>query len=204
MAKGQNMSRYQKGIVKRYYENKDTIMIQKLGEIVSDLYVSFDNANKSLKLWERAAAALVNTQVDPVRMAEVLKERNVEGLAKLVSELAGAPSQKSPSAAPPTAQPPPKASPPAHSPQAPPAKAVGEPTAPEQLKRAMKAFRKRMKLTRLDAESELSRSPLSSGKKSAIVAIQPPNQFPNEVWEELVRQGQLKSAGRGFYQLPDS
>ena len=37
----------------------------------------------------------------------------------------------------------------------------------------------------------------------SIVGIQPPDQFPNAVWEELVRQGRLKSAGRGFYQLAE-
>ncbi len=52
----------------------------------------------------------------------------------------------------------------------------------EQLKQALKAFKKRLKLTRLDAESELSRSPLTSGKVSGIVAIvatikPPPRRF---------------------------
>ncbi len=69
------------------------------------------------------------------------------------------------------------------------------------LKRAMKAFRKRLKLTRLGEESKLGRSPLTSGKKSSVVAIMPPNQYPREVWDELVRLGRLKNAGTGFYEL---
>lgn len=69
------------------------------------------------------------------------------------------------------------------------------------LKRAMKAFRKRLKLTRLGEESKLSRSPLTSGKKSSVVAIMPPHQYPREVWDELVRLGRLKGAGSGFYEL---
>lgn len=76
------------------------------------------------------------------------------------------------------------------------------PPSPEQLKSAMKAFRKRLKLTKLDDESRLnSRNPMSSGKKSEISAIMPPREFPREVWEELVRQGKLKSAGGSFYEL---
>jgi hypothetical protein len=71
----------------------------------------------------------------------------------------------------------------------------------ENLKAALKAFKKRLKLTRLDEESNLTRSPMSSGRGSAIVAIQPPNQFPLAVWEELVRQGKLKRAGGGTYEL---
>jgi hypothetical protein len=77
-----------------------------------------------------------------------------------------------------------------------------QPPTPEQLKSALKAFRKRLKLTRLDDESRLnSRNPMSSGKKSEISAIMPPREFPREVWEELVRQGKLKDSGGGFYQL---
>ncbi len=79
-----------------------------------------------------------------------------------------------------------------------PANASG-PTA-EELKKALKAFRKRLKLTRLDEESKLSKSPLSKGP-SSIVAISPPNQFPQAVWDELVRQGKLKKMAEGTYGL---
>jgi hypothetical protein len=71
----------------------------------------------------------------------------------------------------------------------------------EQLKQAFKAFKKRLKLTRLDAESQISGSPLTSGRDSGIVAIQPPNDFPQAVWDELVKQGRLKPAGHGTYEL---
>ena len=75
------------------------------------------------------------------------------------------------------------------------------PPSKEQLKHAFKAFKKRLKLTRLDAESQISGSPLTSGRDSGIVAIQPPNDFPQAVWDELVKQGRLKPAGHGTYEL---
>lgn len=78
----------------------------------------------------------------------------------------------------------------------------GTPTADE-LKKAYKAFKKRLKLTRLDEESNLGGGPMSSGRKSDIVAITPPNQFAPAVWDELVRQGKLKKAGHGMYGLVD-
>jgi hypothetical protein len=84
---------------------------------------------------------------------------------------------------------------------------MSEPTPPtdqptkEQLKAALKAFKKRLKLSRLDEESKLGRSPTTKGADSGIVAITPPNQFPAEIWEELVKQGKLKRAGRGMYEL---
>ncbi len=77
------------------------------------------------------------------------------------------------------------------------------PPDPADVKRAMKAFRKRLKLTRLNEESKLGRNPLTSGKKSQVVAIMPPRQYPVEVWQELVRQGRLKDTGSGFYELMD-
>ena len=70
----------------------------------------------------------------------------------------------------------------------------------EELKRAMKAFKKRLKLTRLDDESRLGYGPMSGGGGSSVVAITPPNQYPTAVWEELVRLGKLKHAGHGTYE----
>jgi hypothetical protein len=71
---------------------------------------------------------------------------------------------------------------------------------PVELKTALKAFKKRLKLTRLDNDSRLNKSPLS-GRAGDIVAISPPNQFPQAVWDELVRQGKLVSKGDGMYGL---
>jgi hypothetical protein len=75
------------------------------------------------------------------------------------------------------------------------------PPTKEELKAALKAFKKRLKLTRLEEESKLSRRPTTSGQPSAIVAIMPPNQFGQAVWDELVKQGRLKPAGHGTYEL---
>lgn len=75
------------------------------------------------------------------------------------------------------------------------------PLDPADLKRAMKAFRKRLKLTRLNDESKLGRNPLTSGKKSDVVAILPPHQYPDAVWQELMRRGRLRDAGNGFCEL---
>ena len=71
----------------------------------------------------------------------------------------------------------------------------------EELRKALKAFKKRLKLARLDDESSLGHGPMSGGKASGIVAVMPPNQYPKAVWDKLVEQGRLKYAGRGLYQL---
>ena len=71
----------------------------------------------------------------------------------------------------------------------------------EELKRALKAFKKRLKVTRLDDESRPGYGPMSGGGKSGITAIMPPNQYPAAVWDELVKQGKLRHVGQGLYEL---
>ncbi|PKL43516.1 MAG: hypothetical protein CVV39_08580 [Planctomycetes bacterium HGW-Planctomycetes-1] len=72
---------------------------------------------------------------------------------------------------------------------------------PEILKSALKAFKKRLKLTALDDDSRLGRGAFSGGH-TGVFAIRPPNQFPQEVWDELCRQGKLRDSGHGLYELP--
>jgi hypothetical protein len=72
---------------------------------------------------------------------------------------------------------------------------------PAELSRALQAFKKRLKLTRLDHESKLGYGPMSGGRPSAIVAITPPNQYPRSVWDALVAQGRLKKGAQGMYEL---
>jgi hypothetical protein len=74
---------------------------------------------------------------------------------------------------------------------------------PEILKSAMKAFKKRLKLTALDDDSSLGRGAFSKGH-TGVFAIRPPSQFPPEVWQELRRQGKLIDSGHGLYQLAKS
>jgi hypothetical protein len=69
------------------------------------------------------------------------------------------------------------------------------------LKSAVKAFKKSLKVTRLDDESGIGGGAMSSGKKSGIVAIAPPARFAQDVWDELVRQGKLVDARHGIYEL---
>jgi hypothetical protein len=73
----------------------------------------------------------------------------------------------------------------------------------DELKAAFKAFKKRLKVTRLEAQSKISGGPLSGGQRSEIVAIRPPVDFPQAAWDELVKQGKLKPAGQGLYELAE-
>ena len=74
------------------------------------------------------------------------------------------------------------------------------PVTEEELKRAFKAFKKRMKMMQLEEDSRLGHSPLT-GSKNKIVSMQPPLGFGREVWEELADKGFLKRDGGGFYEI---
>jgi hypothetical protein len=73
----------------------------------------------------------------------------------------------------------------------------------EELRKALKAFKKRLKVTQLDDDSRLSHGPLSgSGAGDGkVVAIQPPSGFGREIWEELADKGFLKRESVGFFEL---
>jgi len=70
----------------------------------------------------------------------------------------------------------------------------------EELKRALKAFKKRLKVTRLDDESGLTRG---GAKKSVITGITPPSGHPPGIWDELVSKGKLKREMGTTYSLVD-
>ena len=82
-----NLSEHQRGIVNRYYANRETIMATKLGGLVSELYLC-TNDKQATRLWERVLRALANTEVKPERIDAIVDARDIEKLATLVGELA--------------------------------------------------------------------------------------------------------------------
>lgn len=70
------------------------------------------------------------------------------------------------------------------------------------LSRALKAFRKSLKITRLDAESSIAGGPMSAGRHSQIAGMRPPDRYSRDVWDELARQKRLVSVGHGIFELP--
>ena len=86
MARGQYLTPYQRGIVKRFYEHRDNLAQQKLGEIVSDLYLC-DTEAKADRLWKRVEKALGQTGGNDAWVKKILADRNLEELARIVGEL---------------------------------------------------------------------------------------------------------------------
>ena len=226
MAKGDPLSHSQQKIVDRYYQNLDVSALQRVQELVSDIYLVEPGPKKD-KLWRTVEIHLKKLNPPAGQLERVLMDQDVKKLAQLVAELTArkpgattgtsstSPIKPQPSATPSRPTTPTNTQNPTAAPQS--SQSSTSPVAsqvsssdsaksftPDDLKMALKAFKKRLKLTRLDEESQLGRNPLTTGKGSAVYAISPPNQYPLAVWEELVKQGKLKQAGRGFYQLVGS
>lgn len=86
MAKERSYTPHQKGIIKRYYENKDHLMNQKLGEVVSELYLCSD-PKKAARLWKSAEKSLINLGVIKELAEDICECRDLDALAKEVSKL---------------------------------------------------------------------------------------------------------------------
>ncbi len=81
MAKRPDLSSTQKKIVDRYYQNKESLNANKLGELVSDLYLALDDDKKSTRLWKQAATALKNLGVQPAEVERVVQNRDLTALS---------------------------------------------------------------------------------------------------------------------------
>jgi len=143
-------------------------------------------------IWGAIHKLLLKTSADPVQIVHIITQRETDTLSKLIQNLRdGTPLDPTPQ---------PAANQPDPSNQT---QDSQENIPPEILKKALRAFRKRLKLTRLDHESRLGVGPMSSGRTADFDIIMAPYEFPTEVWETLVKQGKLEQMGPGFYKLTD-
>lgn len=82
MAKDEFLQReYQKGLISGYYSNLDTILLQKLGELVTELYLAETPARRD-RLWQRAHKAMLKLKVQPAIVRHIMEKQDVEILAK--------------------------------------------------------------------------------------------------------------------------
>jgi hypothetical protein len=80
MAKNE-YSDYQKKLISDYYSNLDTIMLQKLGELVTELYLADTDAKKD-RLWQRVQKAMVKMKIPPAIIEHIMQRRDPVILAK--------------------------------------------------------------------------------------------------------------------------
>ena len=159
----------------------DETIIAELQRRLAELEAT--DAGQAGAIWGATHKLLLKTACAPAAISRIIIARDTAGLGALVAAVARGEAES------------------IDSPQQPAAVSFDIPH--ETLKMAMRAFRKRLKLTRLDHESKLGVGPMTSGRKADVDAILPPHEYATQVWEALVAEGQLKSFGQGFYALAE-
>jgi hypothetical protein len=80
-----NISKYQSKVISNYYSNLDTIMLTKLQEIVTDLYLA-DTKSKQDRLWDRAEKAMIKLKIKPAVIEHIVEKRDPAILAKNIQD----------------------------------------------------------------------------------------------------------------------
>lgn len=78
-------SKHQQSIIKRYYENKSSISLQRLQEIVTELYLA--SGKQRERQWKLLETHLEKLEVPPAQIRHLIQEDNPELVAKFVERL---------------------------------------------------------------------------------------------------------------------
>jgi hypothetical protein len=78
-------SKYQQKVIKNYYENRDTLALQRVQELVTELYLS--EGKKRTKHWDSLALHLGKLGVKPDVIEHLRREDKPELVATLVKKL---------------------------------------------------------------------------------------------------------------------
>jgi hypothetical protein len=81
-------SQYQQSVISGYYKNLDTIMLQKLSEMVTELYLA-DTKAKHDRLWDRVYKAMVKLKIRPATIQHIMEKKDVQILANNLQEWLG-------------------------------------------------------------------------------------------------------------------
>ena len=84
MAK-QDYTPHQQRIISQYYDQLDTIMLTKLQETVSELYLAETEARRN-RLWKRVDQAMAKLGVPAALAEHILARKDVEILAQNVQD----------------------------------------------------------------------------------------------------------------------
>ena len=76
---------YQRKIIERYYKNLDSITVQRLSELATDLYLS--EGKKRDRLWSRVAESLRKLEFPETRIVLLLEKRDPALLVGILKEL---------------------------------------------------------------------------------------------------------------------
>lgn len=78
-------SRHQQNIIKRYYDNRSSIALQRIQEIVTELYLS--SGKKREKQWKLLQTHLEKLEIPAAQIQHLIEQDNPELVAKLAEQL---------------------------------------------------------------------------------------------------------------------
>ncbi len=78
-------SNYQDRIIRNYYQNRDTIMLQRLGELVTDLFLA--EGKTKARLWKRVGEILEKLKVPKSQIQHLVRSDNPTLVANLLKKL---------------------------------------------------------------------------------------------------------------------
>lgn len=77
-------SRYQERIIKNYYQNRDSIGLQKAQEAVTELYLS--EGKKRQTVWKRLVSHLEKVGIPAAKIAELHESDDPAAVAKVLEK----------------------------------------------------------------------------------------------------------------------
>ena len=78
-------SRHQQKVIQRYYDNREQLDEQRLGELVTSLFLA--TPKQAVKRWESAEEIMRRLGVPESRIANVIQKKDVTILASVVEDL---------------------------------------------------------------------------------------------------------------------
>jgi hypothetical protein len=76
---------YQDRVIRRYYKNQDQILLQRLGDLVTDLYLA--EGKNRVRLWKRTMETLEKLKIPQERVQHVCQSDNPALVAEVLKEL---------------------------------------------------------------------------------------------------------------------
>ena len=81
----QKRSAYQQRVIRDYYRNQDAILLQRLGDVLSDLYLAEGKAR--VRIWKRVATTLEKLKVPKDQIQHIVQSDNPTLVANLLKQL---------------------------------------------------------------------------------------------------------------------
>jgi hypothetical protein len=78
-------SNYQDRVIRNYYQNRDEIMLQRLGELVTDLFLAEGKAKT--RIWKRVGEILEKLKVPANQIQHLVRSDNPTLVANLLKKL---------------------------------------------------------------------------------------------------------------------